>query len=54
MKDDEYLSNLERKYDIMLQTLKQIESWTRNPRAYEPSTYTIHHLVSDALEKVNE
>ena len=29
----------------MSESLKQIESWTRNPREYVPSTQSIHHLA---------
>ncbi|MCL6445982.1 MAG: hypothetical protein K6T83_21485 [Alicyclobacillus sp.] len=54
MIDDEYVANLERKFDIMLQALRHIELLTRNPREYEPSTSSIHHLASDALEKVED
>ncbi|WP_272032930.1 hypothetical protein [Oceanobacillus kimchii] len=34
------------------QALEEIKSLTINPREYQPSTYTIHHIVSDALKGV--
>ncbi|MCT1575674.1 hypothetical protein M3E13_15520 [Oceanobacillus kimchii] len=34
------------------QALEEVKSLTINPREYQPSTYTIHHIVSDALKGV--
>ena len=34
------------------EALSQIESWTRNPREYEPSLYTLHHICKNALEEL--
>ncbi|WP_107842024.1 hypothetical protein [Metasolibacillus meyeri] len=35
---------------LLRETLKQIELWTRNPKEYEPSLYSINHIVLKALE----
>lgn len=44
-----YLPKLAREWLQMRETLRQFESWTRNPRAYEPSSYTINHMCRQAL-----
>ncbi len=43
---------LELENKVMRDTLKQIESWTRNPREYEPSLYTINHVCREALNLI--
>lgn len=36
--------------DKLTNTLKEIESLTRNPKEYEPSYYTINHIARTALQ----
>lgn len=44
--------NVKNQNKILLKTLKEIESLTRNPREYEPSYYTINHIARDAINRV--
>lgn len=43
---------LELENKVMRDTLKQIESWTRNPREYEHSLYSINHICREALNLI--
>ncbi|MDM5298137.1 hypothetical protein QUF51_08190 [Bacillus pumilus] len=43
--------NLEKANVKLKDALIEIDSLTRNPREYEPSLYTINHIVREALIK---
>ena len=44
------LNNLKKRNgNKLLSALKEIESLTRNPKEYEPSTYSINHIAREAI-----
>lgn len=50
--DSNYRLGAERQKETVIryeQVLKQIESWTKNPREYEPSLYSINNMCKDVL-----
>lgn len=60
MNKENYIEDMQEMKNIILglefkckqleQSLKEIESITRNPREYEPSYYSINHIARKVLE----
>lgn len=49
---DAEVDYLELKIQRLREALETIETWTRNPREYEPSYSSINHTARQALEGV--